>query len=518
MISTNVTNSLCMNKITTYIPVLLSAAVLACFCISASAQPYDRIERRNFWNAGRNINGLRTDSVTISFAQIQGTYQTGDFMDTYMAPEGWSAGAVAKTMVHLEKISMKGEFSFRNFTGWRMTGSMSGRPGYYPVDVLEFTPGNKTRQTYSFEGGIAADIAENWRIGGEIKFKSENYTKRKDLRHTDYLLDMTVTPAVMYHNGDFAAGLSYIFGKSSESITAEVVGISSGSYYAFLDKGLMYGVYDIWDSQGTHLSENGVNGFPTREISNGAAVQFQWKGLYAEAEYLHSAGETGEKQSIWYRFPSDRIKARAGYSFGDKDGIRHYIRITGMWNDRKNYETVIEDETESGVTISTVYGQNRILRQRSWSIAPEYEVTAPGWELRAGAFYGNLQEQASQVYPYLFYRNTEVAGGFVTGMVKIWRFDLRAGISFRQGGSNESERISGGDTSMPEKPFRLQEYNDMHMEYITAPQIKAGISLRLNFWKGLYVEPGFSYGHGFALKFLHGADRWDCGLAFGYTF
>ena len=51
--------------------ILLVLALTACLGRGVAAQPYDRIERRNFWNAGRNINGLRTDSVSISFAQLQ---------------------------------------------------------------------------------------------------------------------------------------------------------------------------------------------------------------------------------------------------------------------------------------------------------------------------------------------------------------------------------------------------------------------------------------------------------------
>ena len=502
-----------MNKILKIFLVLTAAGLY----LTAGGQPYDRIERRNFWNAGKNVNGLRTDSVSISYAQLRGSYAAGGLRDTYMAPEGWRAEAVAKTILHLNKFSMNGAFSFENFSGKEMCGSMSGRPGYYPVDVLEFTPGKKTRQTYHFDGGITADIGGNWRIGGKIGFTSENYTKRKDLRHTDYLLGMTVVPGIMFHDGDFAAGACYIFGKSSETITAEVLGISSGSYYAFLDKGLMYGVYDIWDSQGTHLSETGVSGFPAREISHGAAVQVQWKDLYAEAEYLRSSGDMGEKQSIWYRFPTDAVTARIGYVAGDGD-TRHYIRMEAAWKDRSNFESVMESNTEDGVTITTVYGQNRILRQRDLRLAPEYEITAPGWEFRAGAEFGFLQEQASQIYPYLFYRETFTGEGFVSGMVKAGRFDIRGRLSFRQGTSSESGGIADTEIPLPDRPARLEDWNGMHMEYLTAPRTSAGLSLRFNFRKGLYAEISGEYTRGFRLEFLPGADRWGTAAMIGCTF
>lgn len=48
--------------------IFLYLGMAACAGQLAAGQPYDRIERRNFWNSGSNINGLRTDSVTVSFA------------------------------------------------------------------------------------------------------------------------------------------------------------------------------------------------------------------------------------------------------------------------------------------------------------------------------------------------------------------------------------------------------------------------------------------------------------------
>lgn len=497
--------------------IFLYLGMAACAGQLAAGQPYDRIERRNFWNSGSNINGLRTDSVTVSFAQLQGSCASGGFRDSYMASEEWRAEAVAKTIVHLKKFSMKGAFSFENFSGKDMCGSMSGRPGYYPVDVLEFTPGDKSRQTYHFDGGITSDLGTSWRVGGRISLTSENYTKRKDLRHTDYLLDLAVAPGIMFHSGDISVGANYIFRKSSETITAEVLGISSGSYYAFLDKGLMYGIYDIWDSQGTHLKETGVSGFPAKEISHGAAVQIQWKQLYAEAEYVRSEGDMGEKQSIWFRFPSDAVTLRAGYAAGKGD-IMHYIRIEAVWKDRKNFESIMESETVDGVTVTTVYGQNRILRQESAEIVPEYEIIAPGWEFRTGASLDFLQEQSSQVYPYVFYRKTFAAEGFVSGMARVGKFDIRGRLSFRQGSFAESDDCADTEISLPEKPFRMKDLNDMHMEYLTAPRMEAGLSLRFNFLNGLYAEICGTYVRGFGIEFLPGTDRWGTGVILGYDF
>ena len=41
---------------------------LLCIVYGVSAQTYDIIERRNSWNAGENVTGIRRDSISSSYA------------------------------------------------------------------------------------------------------------------------------------------------------------------------------------------------------------------------------------------------------------------------------------------------------------------------------------------------------------------------------------------------------------------------------------------------------------------
>lgn len=143
-----------MNK-TGYI---LALCLLLCG-LTVSAQRYERVFRDNIWNSSRNITGVRQDSMSRSYAEFYGQYEAGGFRDTWQAAEGWSAGAATASIRHLERISLAGSFSFDQTEGYGMCGSMFMKPGYYPVDILEFTPGRKTRQTYAFDGGIAYDLS-----------------------------------------------------------------------------------------------------------------------------------------------------------------------------------------------------------------------------------------------------------------------------------------------------------------------------------------------------------------------
>lgn len=478
---------------------------------------FDRTRRSNLWNDGRNTAGMRQDTISVSSAGVLAEYAGGGFRDSNAASSSWKAGVQARTVTHMKRTSLAGSFFFENFSGYGMCGSMSARPGYYPFDVMEFTPGTKTRQTYSFSGGISSDIGRHWRIGGSIDYTGMNYTKRKDLRHSNYLLDMTVIPSVMYYCEDFALGVSAIFSKNSETVNAEKLGISSSTYYAFLDKGLMYGAYESWEGSGVHLSESGINGFPARELLFGGAVQAQWKSLYAEAEYLYGSGKAGEKQTVWFRFPSHRTAVRLGYVSGN-DITRHYIRLNIGWMLQYNNESVMQKVTENGVTVTMVYGYNRIFSRSTLSLSPEYEFAGKTYGCKAGVAINSYNRQASQIFPYIVFRNDLLMEAYLSGYISLRRFDFMAGLSFRTGNWREQEKTSETSADPGDPPYRMENLYGVQSEYLTASRITTVIGIRYRFRKGLYTEAAGQYMHGFGLKNITGSGRYAGTIRIGFEF
>lgn len=482
-----------------------------------SAQSFEVVERRNFWNTGANVTGIRLDSVTISYAEIYGRGINGGFRNSYEASKAWSGGVVAQTITHLEKYSMIGSFSFDHTSGHDMNGSMFINPGSYPVDVLEFTPGRKDLQTYSFMGGISADIDPKWRLGGKFDFVAANYAKRKDLRHTNYRLDMKVAPGVMYHCGQWAVGFSYIFGKNSETIKAEEVGNSADSYYAFLDKGLMYGAYETWEGSGIHLSESGINGFPVKEISHGAAIQLQYGSFYADVEYLYSSGSVGEKETIWFEFPKHSISSHVGYRV-ERGATSHFARLNIVWSHQVNNENILGKETSDGITITHKYGSNRIFEREVFTVNPEYEFTAPKGDLRFGIEISSLKRLTTQMYPYVATQSMTCIRAYVSGTLHAGKFDLKAGAAFASGNFVEKSRDEKTPAEPGDPPYRLTEYYNIQNEYLTAPRVRIQLGLRYNFMRGMYAEVEAGVTRGFNLQHIEGANRWSGALKFGYTF
>ena len=485
--------------------------------VTVNAQTYEQVLRNNLWNASQNITGVRQDTLSRSYAELSGKYEDGDFRDTWQAAKGWSVGASTASIRHLEKISLKGSFSFTQSEGYDMCGSMFINPGYYPVDVLEFTPGRKTLQSYTFDGGLAYDLTEAWRIGAMMDFESANMSKRKDLRHTNWLLDMKVAPGVMYNRNDWALGINYIFRKTSETVEAEQVGVSESSYYAFLDKGLMYGAYNIWTGSGLHLNEVGVKGLPVQEFSNGFAVQAQYKGLFAEAEYLHSSGTIGEKEYIWFLFPGNSAALRLGYKHSSGRTC-HFARLDMNWSGRTMDETVLEKVTEGGVSTVVNQGSNKILTQKSWSIRPEYEYVGDKVEVLVKAEVGVREAAASQMYPYMNWRSLVNYGADARVKCYLGQFELTAKAGYAAGKVVEEYWLVSEQAGVQTTPFRLQDYYDRQMEYATAARLNAGLALRWNFWKGLYVQADGCLTHAFSLRYIVAHNRVVASFRFGYNF
>lgn len=507
----NVKHRACMNRR------LYIIAAMLCASLAASGQSYQRVIKRNFWNEGTNVVGIRQDTLSASNAEIYGNYITGELRASSDAKSAWTAGVRASAIRHLKKFSMKGSFGFEQMEGQGMAGSMFVKQGYYPINVYEFTPGSKTLQTYSFTGGISVDISPEWRLGGQMLFESSNYAKRKDLRHTTYRMDMTVSPGVQYHNGDLAIGLNYIFSKNSESVSAEQIGSSVASYDVFFDKGLYYGVRQIWTGSGVHLSEPGVNGLPLREIINGVSVQASYGRAYADVSWRARYGTVGEKQFIWFRFPGWDLTAHAGFAFSGDRGS-HRILATAEYFSQDNEETSLEKVSSGGVTTVEEFGACRIFSRRNMKASLTYDYASRMLNFSALLSMTDQQGLVSNMYPYLMYQRLLQPYVEAKATGHFGRLDVTLMLSYRQGWMNDTMREVSPSTGVTSEPERLESYFLKYREHMTCRNITVAPAVKYNFGKGFYAEASVRWNRGFNLVYFAGPDRTSATLRLGYDF
>lgn len=488
-------------------------------CTGLSAQKYFGVVKGNLWNDGINVCGIRQDTTVsaVSFAEISGHFIGGKFKSSSQPSTAWTVGATARTLVHLKQFSMTGAFSFEEFEGKGMAGSMFITPATYPVDLIEFTPGAKSRQKYAFEGGISVDVAPQWRVGGKMDFLSANYSKRKDLRHTNYRLEMTVTPGVQWHSGDIAVGLNYVFHKNSESVKAEQIGIAESSYYAFLDKGNLYGKYEIWSGSGTHLNEPGVNGFPVSELAHGVAAQFSWKDLFAQVQYRHSSGKAGEKDFVWFRFPGDEVSFTAAWRCG-KDYGNHIIRLEGKWRKQTSFETVLEKVNVGGVTTVREYGSNAVYSRETLSVRPSYSVSARRFSLSASLLLNFTDELSSPMYPYLFGQKMFQVLAVVGAKVPVKGFTPGFDLSYGDGSFSNTESLASENSGITTTPYKLEGYWAGQMDYLTTSKFVFHPYLVYSFKMGIYLGAEATVTRAFNLKIIKGNVRYDTSIKVGYSF
>ena len=479
---------------------------------------------QNPWAEGINIAGEAVGTAIghEADASIGGKFTSGGFRSPSMGKTLWSAQAEAAAISSFEDLFLSGVFGFDLTYGTEMMGSMFSEPGFYPVDVLEFTPGNKVKQTYSIGGGFAWKNGSRWTPGATVTFQGINYAKRKDLRHTTYRQDFEIAPSVHYKGNIAQFGLTGIFRKNSEFITAEQVGqAKADSYMAFLDKGMRYGTMQVWDGSGTHLNEAGVNRFPVKQYTYGAALQASLgELLYGDVEYTRSISEVGEKGYTWFRFPGQSLETKLILTLRSAN-MSHIIRATYQWHSMENNETVVEKVSEGGVTTPRVYGSNLVYRHKDMNAGLGYEATHKnGWRAAGSASMEHNRDLSTLMYPYFDDdRSLHLilnAGGAVT----LGHFILKGNFRFIQKIGEHTHVVDVADESLglATTPTRLQDWWDREQEALDATRFILNAALRYTFDSGIYIEAGCNWIHAFKVVLISGNDRQTTHIKLGYNF
>jgi len=471
---------------------------------------------------GQEIGLLRLDQPPTGRrgkAALYGGYEAGGYHPAFAPSSLWKAGASAEGSWHGDRTSYTGSFSFEQIEGKDQFTSMFLEPGYFPVDVLEFTPGDKTRQTYKFGGGFSTEFGDDFAFGVKADYLSANYAKRKDIRHTTYGMNLRVEPTLSFLGEEEGISIAYILQKRTESIDAEQVGAATDqSYYAFLDKGMRYGAYQVWDGDGIHLDEAGVGVFPVKEYTHGFAYIIDAPMIWGRMEVLWKHGKVGEKGYDWLRYPGRSFAV--GLERRWESG--HSLRLDMSLQDDQLEESVLDKVSSGGVTTPSVYAWNAV-SDRAWgSLDLTYAVRFQAGCLKRlqAVLHGGLwTEKSYLMYPY--HDQTDRYNGMAT-VVGVFAFGP-VGLNLRVNGgagSWKDQGLQGGTDEVASVPFRLEPDWLRKMEYFSTGKLGAGLTLtyHLPVVKGLYLQAEGSWLHGFGIELLTGADRWSSTARIGYEF
>ena len=535
------------------------ACILSLFVpLAAFGQSYRAVVTESIWTGSQNAAGWRAPNYLDGMrphvnvedsdkssdklygeASLFGSYEDGGFKPPHGGRDVWTAGVSASSLLDLSRTTLFGSIRFEQRNAQEMMGSLFIQPGKYPFDILEFTPGPKTRQTYSVSGGFAREVDTDWLFGVQAGIDASNYAKRKDIRHTNYALDLSVSPGVLYHwqleqDLNLDLGLSYQFRKTSESVDAEQVGAAtSDSYFAFFDKGMSYGTYQVWDGAGIHLDEAGVGLLPVTEITHGGAVQACLESvIYLEIGFDHTEGLLGEKGYDWFRFPGNQahldfeLRCPPEALFDNKMLV---FRSHLQSRTQTLREAVWDKETSGGVTTPIVYDYNRVYRRKNGEERFSLSLVGERGRSLLQLEYGHRpgKEYSTLMYPYVDTLATNVSHLELSGRFFIYPHSFYAGralcsLSFRLrgqwGSCHEQGLVATDAAAVPEsEPFRLTNDWVRKREYMTAPRIMAGLAIRKDLRRGVFLEASGSFTRAFKLEYL-GSNRWSTMLKIGADF
>lgn len=485
---------------------------LAALLLTLPSQAQNDAWRSNPWDDGKGATGIRLTEASGAYAESYGSFVTGGLRSSSEAASAWTAGVKTAALRHFGRFSAAGSFGYEQLWGRDMCGSMFVRPGFYPIDVYEFTPGAKVRQTYDLSGRISIDLSPSWRLGVGTDFQSANFAKRKDLRHTTYLLDFSFLPGIQYHRGRFAVALNYFLSKNAETVRAEQIGTKVASYDAFLDKGLYYGLGSLWTGSGMHLDEAGVDGLPVSEWLQGGSLQLSRGGLYFGVRARVRNGRAGEKQRVWYRFRGWDLDADLDYRFGP-----HRLHGAFGYLAQANDESALEQKTEGGVTTTITIGSNRVFSRSVAKGSLVYDYSGKGWGLRAEASLTDREGAASVMYPYVSTQHLLIPALETEGSWTAGCFDLRLTLGWTMGCLTEADRTVPHSVTPESSPERLDRYFLRYREHMTAQKIVVCPGLRWRFAAGFFADASLWWNHGFGLEYL-GPDRMCPTLKLGYNF
>jgi hypothetical protein len=463
------------------------------------------VQQTEAWLSSYNASGLRfAPAQQLSEAEIFVNKGDGGFVNYYQSDNSYEWGASAESYHRLNgRVNLYGKINYSNFTGQNMTGSAFIDPDYNAFNLSEMadsTRGKKNMETFTLIGGIGADWGHGFSWGGKINYRTANYAKYRDLRHTNKLLDLTASAGVSYQilsldnaNGALIIGGCYLYRRSVEGLSFNMYGVTDKQYFTLIDFGGFYGNSELWSTSGSKSYTS--DGEPMFNEFNGGALQLNWRlqnrwDAFGEIAYLNRSGYYGKKSPNTYVFTDHKGTdvSMNGRLTRIRLEDRHSLSVQAGMERLENYELISQEENTQGNRTSIVYtGKNQVLSRNRTRIEMEYTGSfgirdfCPAWQFKAGGEY-TVRDQTVSVYPYYRLQNIWSYSAFagVNRNIRMGKnqygilLETRYGVG---GGTPKDDRTYIPPSSQQKPPKSLNNFLYQEYEYLTAPRLAISTAL-----------------------------------------
>lgn len=502
------------------------------------------IKDSNPWLSARNPAGLiHLDTLRISTASVSAEAVSGSFRDYNDASKIFSIGARAESFYQLNKsLVFFGIVEYQNSSLKGSEGSAFINTFHLPFDLVEAEPhpGKAQQNRYHLVGAIAGDVSRTLALGAKIDYTAADFSKHKDLRHQNYLMDLRFNAGAHLHFGEkLEAGLDLIYRRSTESVRFDLYGTADRTYWTLISYAAFMGRKEAFGEFG--YTEKGRQ-IPLFNDYKGAGAQLAWSPadglkIFGDVSYLKRDGYYGEKSATTVQFDTYsgnllEVNFRADYSRGDNlHTLEANFASEALDNFSTNFREVENQDNSARYYeyYSPVKRAHKVWTNLSgtYTFQSGFVGQTPSWIVQAGF---NYERSAQTGYEYPFFRKqTLTVQSFKASAVRnligkstVW--GIRGDISYSKGsGKPYEDGFYAQPSSGQSSPANMEEYLLQNHEFLTSPQWGVVLGLRATFLAkalGLrpYVDLQYSMRRASDLTWIQGNSRNCINLTIGTAF
>ena len=361
----------------------------------------DFVRQTTPWLRSSNAAGMNEMKIKkISEAELFFDKGNGQWVNYNESDNDLQAGIGAGSYFRLnQEIVLTGQIGYSFYQGQNMGGSYLIDPYHAPFDIVDLNEesrGKKRKETYHVMGGVSGRINKHWILGGKFDYHAINFTKQKDLRHTNHLMDLVISPAVVFEANDrLKLGIDYLYQRKNEGITYQTFGTTDKIYNSLISYGAFWGTKEEF---GTNGYTKGNENKPLVDQFHQGDFQLEWNmssrlSLFNEVGYKKRKGHYGVQSPhtiVNSNHNSDIVLNHTTFAM-KYPTHHHYINVGFEWERLNNFENIYRYDNESGGLQDVgYYGQIKTGHKTCWNLNADYTLHLnmqnglPAWVVNAG--------------------------------------------------------------------------------------------------------------------------------------